>query len=538
MSAAPQDNTAKAFWRPEMDEFWRAIGHSKTESQPAMNLLLLLAGASIWMIWAVLTVFLLDVGYGFSLQQLFNLIASAGLAGFCVRLCGSFIVHHCGTRGALLLSGYLLLIPILLLLKALNSLHSPWELFLYAAISSGLGAGLLTQIISASCYLFPLKMRPLVQEVPLSLGAAGLILVLVGMPLLVQSPWVAHLGFEVMSLQLPSSNISGKVNAGEPVWLGASLLLSLALLLPALWYAHSAPRVAIPSMQLLNKPLWLGVLRSCLLLGAIFILCLAWQLPDKWFTSFPSIPAVREITVVLTVAMLLFLLRTFSSHNVLVVHKQLQVLMSREANLLGLLYLMGMGSLLGFAVSFPLFIKAVFGLQQQGGVWQANPVAPAVLIYGWLPVVLGLVARAAGSWMAQRWRASLINQVALFFLLFSSLFMAYFGTQALKSLHPEQLFFDFFIWALVFFVAAGISAGSVMNMALKALPRPQQEAALVWIITLAAVGAYYIPRMYADNWNQTGPGVILIGFAVFYFIGLLINWFFYLRRSSALSLSL
>lgn len=538
MSKDWQESSAKALWRPDNDEFWRAIGHSKTQTQPVMNLLLLLAGASIWMIWAVLCVLLLEVGYGFSLQELFNLIASAGLAGFCVRLSGSFIVHHCGTRGALLLSSYLLLIPIFILLKALNQFHSSWELFLYAAISSGMGAGLLTQIISASCYLFPLKMRPLVQEVPLSLGAAGLILVLVATPLLVQLPWLSSLGFEVMSLQFPSSNVSGKISAGESVWLGASLLLPLLLLAPALWYAHQAPRVAVPSMQLLNKPLWGGVVRSLLLLVAIFILCLAWQLPDKWFASFQSIPAVREITLLLTVFMLLFLLRTLSNKGVEVAKKQLHILLNREANLLGLMYLMGMGSLLGFAVSFPLFIKAVFGLQQVGGVWQANPVAPAVLVYGWLPVVLGLVARAAGSWLAQRLRASLINQVALFFLFISSLFMAYYGTQALKSLHPEQLFFEFFIWALVFFVAAGISAGSVMNMALKSLPRPLLESALVWIITLAAVGAYYIPRMYADNWNQTGPGAILIGFAVFYLLGMIINWYFYLRRSSALSLPL
>ena len=228
---------------------------------------------------------------------------------------------------------------------------------------------------------------------------------------------------------------------------------------------HQAPRVAVPSMQLLNKTL-VGRSRALALAACgYFILCLAWQLPDKWFASFQSIPAVREITLLLTVLCCCFCCARFLT-KAWKWRKSNCILLNREANLLGLMYLMGMGSLLGFAV-LPAFIKAVFGLQQVGGVWQANPVAPAVLVYGWLPVVLGLVARAAGSWLAQRLRASLINQKLRYSFCLSALFLWLITARRHKKFAPRAIVFEFLSgpWC---FVAAGISAGSVMNMALKA----------------------------------------------------------------------
>src|SRR5690554_7499682 len=64
---------------------------------------------------------------------------------------------------------------------------------------------------------------------------------------------------------------------------------------------------------------------------------------------------------------------------------QLQVFSNREVHIMALLYLMGMGSLLGFAISYPLLIKAIFGLVlTPDNSIQVNPVSPAVLIYDWL----------------------------------------------------------------------------------------------------------------------------------------------------------
>lgn len=537
MSKQWLDPRAAYQWKPDSDEFWRGYGHQQTERLPVMNLLLLAAGGSVWMIWAVLGVLLMEAGYPFSLNQLFSLLATSAMAALCARLSGSFILHHCGTRYALLLNTYLLLVPVGLLYHALNSNESSYTLFVWAAITSGFGAGLLTQIVGASCILFPLKMRPLVQEVPLALANIGLIFVLVAVPLLVQWQGAAWLGIQPTVLLHASSNISGKVDAGRSVWLGASLILPFVLILAALWHVHRSPSVFPSTLQQGHRIPWRGLVRSMLLLLGAAFFCWLLQWPDRWLIGLAKLPAIREVMIIAVLAFMLIAIRFLAQPKLPIVSQQLQIVASREVNLLGLMYLMGMGSLLGFALSFPLMIKAIFGLQiGPDHSVQLNPVAPAVLIYGWLPVVLGLVARAAGSWLAQRIRPSLINQVALLCLLVSSIYLAYLCSKALHSPHPEQLFLPFFICSLTFFVAAGMFAGSVMNLALRTLPRERLESALTWIITLAGIGAYYIPRMYADNLTSTGPGAILVGFAVFYFIGMLINWFFYLRKHAELSL--
>lgn len=524
-------------WRSEDEQFWKTVGHYQTQRLPQMNLLLLLAGSSMWMIWAALTVLLLDVGYPFKMGELFGLMASAGVAGICMRLAGGFILHHCGTRDSILLTCLLLLMPLGLLAWALTSLDTPLWVFQLCAIGTGIGSGFISLIVSSNYYLFPLKMRSLVLEVPLALACVGLILVLVAVPMLVQWDVLQGLGLKPMYLLYDSSNISGRIPKGQPVWLLSSLLLPAVLLLLAVWQALRSPNVLVSNLQIKQKINWEGVLRSLVLVAVIFWFCAGYTYLDVLFPSFSHIPAIREVFIFLTILMVLFLMHRLANPAMQARPQQISLLTNKEAHILGLMYLMGMGSLLGFGVSFALLIKAVFAVQfSDDNRLVLNPVAPAVLIYGWLPVVFGLVARAGGSWLAQHMRPSLINHLALLMLFVSSLFMAYYSTQAVTSSHPEQVFFIFFSWALVFFVACGLSAGSVMNMALKTLPRQQLEAALGWILAVAAIGAYYIPRMYADDWSSTGPGKILLGFALFYLIGLLVNWYFYLRKSSRYSL--
>lgn len=517
------------YWKPDDEQFWKQRGHQETGSLPSLNLLLLLLGASIWMVWAVLTVLMVNLGYPFKINDFFSLIATAGLSAVCMRMAAGFFLHHCGTRVAILLNSYLLLIPLFLLWCALGDLHTSLLTFHVVAIATGLGAGLLNQVVNNSYYLFPKKMRPMVQEVPLALSSIGLVLVLVVVPLLVQWPALQYISAGAQTLLYDSSNLSGKVNAGKPIWLTAVVWLPLLLLLPVLWKAHRMPAVAVIDLKQPMPLNWSGLLRSVILLALIMLLCFALILPELYLIDY--LPAAREITIFLVVALVLVLMHWLSSKKTKMARQQLQIFSSREVHIMALLYLMGMGSLLGFAVSFPLLIKAVFGLMvTTDSRIQVNPVSPSVLVYGWLPVVLGLVARALGSWLAYRVRPDRLNQVALAVLFVSALAMAYYAAQAMSSGHPEQLFFSFFSWSLVFFVAAGISAGSVMTLAFKVIPGVQMEYALNWIVTLSTAGAFYIPRMFADHWQTSGPAAVIIGFALFYLLGMVINWYFYLRQ--------
>lgn len=519
-------------WQPDDEQFWRDHGHPLTAHFPQQNLLLLLAGACVWMIWAVLVVLMLNAGFPFSVEQYFSLIASAGLSAACIRMGGSFILHHCGVRWGMLLSAYLLYIPLFFLWWALASIDTPFWHFQLLAIASGVGGGLLMQVINNSYYLFPLKQQPLVQEVPLAFANSGLILVLVLMPLLVQWPGLTWLKTEPLLLEYASSNISGRVAAGTPVWLNTIVWLPSLLLAGALYWIHRLPKVGISHTKQNPTVILSGLLRSSALLFCAMAVCAVLLLPELAIKWLVHVPAVREMSMVLAIGLMLYWMQLLAAKDTRVAKQHIEVFASREVHALALLYLATMGSLLGLAVSFPLLIKVAFSLQgSDGQSWVVNPVAPSVLIYGWLPVVLGLAARAFGNWIAHRFKPGFITLWALLVMFVTALAMAYYINQARISDYPEQWFFYFLWWALLFFVAAGVASGAVMALILKSIPQKQLEFALTWIIALTTAGTFYIPQMFADHWQHSGPASIIVGFALFYVVALVVNWYFYLRSS-------
>ena len=62
------------------------------------------------------------------------------------------------------------------------------------------------------------------------------------------------------------------------------------------------------------------------------------------------------------------------------------------------------------------------------------------------------------------------------------------------------------------------------------LPAVQEQAgpALGWTSAVAAYGAFIIPKVFGEQIKATTPEYALYGFAVFYFICLLLNWWYYL----------
>jgi NNP family nitrate/nitrite transporter-like MFS transporter len=49
---------------------------------------------------------------------------------------------------------------------------------------------------------------------------------------------------------------------------------------------------------------------------------------------------------------------------------------------------------------------------------------------------------------------------------------------------------------------------------------------------VAAYGAFIIPKVFGEQIKATTPENALYGFAVFYFVCLVINWWFYTRKNA------
>jgi len=110
----------------------------------------------------------------------------------------------------------------------------------------------------------------------------------------------------------------------------------------------------------------------------------------------------------------------------------------------------------------------------------------------------------------------------------SAMGVAYYLKAAYQSPTPEEFFLPFFLLFLVLFAATGIGNGSTFRTIAMVFPKEQAGPALGWTSAVAAYGAFLIPKIFGEQIKATTPENALYGFAIFYLVCLLLNWWFYL----------
>jgi len=114
----------------------------------------------------------------------------------------------------------------------------------------------------------------------------------------------------------------------------------------------------------------------------------------------------------------------------------------------------------------------------------------------------------------------------------SALGVAYFMAAAYKSPTPEEFFWPFFLLFIVLFTATGVGNGSTFRTIAVVFNEEQAGPVLGWTSAVAAYGAFIIPKVFGEQISLTTPEYALYGFAVFYGICVVLNWWFYLRPNA------
>ena len=83
---------------------------------------------------------------------------------------------------------------------------------------------------------------------------------------------------------------------------------------------------------------------------------------------------------------------------------------------------------------------------------------------------------------------------------------------------------------LVLFAASGIGNGSTFRTIGVIFDRQQAGPVVGWTSAVAAYGAFIAPGVIGDQIKAGTPQFAMYGFAVFYGLCLLLNWWFYLRK--------
>jgi len=535
--AARPGSADVADWRPEDEAFWQAQGRRIAYRNLWISVPALLCGFAVWGMWGIITVQMLNLGFPFSQAELFTLTAIAGISGATMRIPASFLIRLAGGRNTIFLTTAMLLAPALGTGIVLQ--HPEWPLWTFQlmALWCGVGGGNFASSMSNISTFFPKKLQGTALGLNAGLGNFGVTTMQVVIPLVMTVGIFGAWGGEPMILQKDSGWIFGKIAAGTPTWIqnaGLAWLLSLVPLSILCWFGMNNLKTVSPDT---GHPI-VAFLKITYLYTLAFvpsILGLYLYLPKP--TGLGLISMWVAIPLDIVSALLVMKLAAFGPMKEGVA-KQFQIFRDKHTWSMTALYIVTFGSFIGFSMALPLAMKVIFGVSHvpdANGVMQHtanNPNAPSVLAYAWIGPFVGAAVRPLGGWISDKVGGSIVTQVISVVMVIASVAVGYVMMQAYASATPETYFPTFMGLFMLLFFASGIGNGSTFRTIGVIFDRQQAGPVLGWTSAVAAYGAFVAPIVIGDQIRAGTPQYAMYGFAVFYALCLVLNWWFYLRANA------
>ncbi len=537
VAATPSKGADIADWRPEDDAFWEATGKRIAYRNLWISVPALLCGFAVWGMWGIITVQMLNLGFPFTQAELFTLTAIAGISGATMRIPASFLIRLAGGRNTIFLTTAMLLAPALGTGIVLQ--HKDWPLWAFQlmALWCGVGGGNFASSMSNISTFFPKRLQGTGLGLNAGLGNFGVTTMQVVIPLVMTVGIFGGIGGEAMTLMKDSGWIFGKIPAGTQTYIqnaGFAWLLSLVPLSILCWFGMNNLKTVSPDT---GHPL-VAFAKITYLYTLAFvpsILGLYLYLPKP--TGLGLISMWVAIPIDIVSALLVMKLAAFGPMKE-GVSKQFQIFRNKHTWSMTALYIVTFGSFIGFSMALPLSMKVIFGVSHvpdANGVMQHtlnNPNAPSVLAYAWVGPFVGAAVRPIGGWISDKVGGSIVTQIISAVMVFASVAVGYVMMQAYGSATPETHFPMFLGLFMLLFFASGIGNGSTFRSIGVIFDRTQAGPVLGWTSAIAAYGAFVAPIVIGEQIKAGTPQYAMYGFAVFYAVCLILNWWFYLRANA------
>lgn len=525
-------------WRPEDEDFWQSTGKRVAYRNLWISIPALLCGFAVWGMWGIITVQMLNLGFPFSQAELFTLTAIAGISGATMRIPASFLIRLAGGRNTIFLTTAMLLAPAIGTGVALQ--HPEWPLWAFQlmALWSGVGGGNFASSMSNISTFFPKRLQGTALGLNAGLGNFGVTTMQIVIPLVMTVSLFGDFGGAATVLTKDSGWIFGKIAAGTPTWIqnaGFAWVLSLVPLSLLCWFGmNNLKTVSADTGNPLVAFAKVTYLYTLAFVPAILGLYLYLPAP----TGLGLISMWVAIPLDIASALLIMRLAAFGTMKENVA-KQFQIFRNKHTWSMTALYIVTFGSFIGFSMALPLAITVIFGFQHvtdpaTGLLSHAlkNPNAPSALTYAWIGPFVGAAVRPLGGWISDKVGGSIVTQIISAVMVVASASVGYVMLQAYGSATPEQYFLAFMALFVVLFTASGIGNGSTFRSIGFIFDRQQAGPVLGWTSAIAAYGAFIAPVVIGSQIKAGTPQNAMYGFAIFYAVCLLLNWWFYLRAAS------
>lgn len=524
-------------WRPEDETFWESTGKRIAYRNLWISVPALLCGFAIWGMWGIITVQMLNLGFPFTQAELFSLTAIAGLAGATMRIPASFVIRLSGGRNTIFLTTAMLLAPALGTGMALQ--HPEWPLWVFQlmALWSGVGGGNFASSMSNIGTFFPKRLQGTALGLNAGLGNFGVTTMQIVIPLVMTVSLFGGLGGEPMTLVKDSGWILGKIVAGTPTWVqnaGFAWVLTLVPLSVACYFGMNNLTTVSPNIggtiPAFLKIIWLYTL-SFVPAGVGLYL----YLPAPSGLGILNMWLVMPLIIVSTLMVMKLTAFGTMKDNIAA---QFAIFKNKHTWSMTVLYIVTFGSFIGFSMALPLSITVIFGISHvpdASGVLQhtlKNPNAPSALTYAWIGPFVGALVRPIGGWLSDKTGGSIVTQIISAVMVVASASVGYVMWLAYQSASPEQYFLTFMLLFVLLFTASGIGNGSTFRTIAVIFDRQQAGPVLGWTSAIAAYGAFIAPVVIGQQIKAGTPEVAMYGFAIFYALCLVLNWWFYLRAGA------
>jgi NNP family nitrate/nitrite transporter-like MFS transporter len=524
-------------WRPEDDAFWESTGKRIANRSLWISIPALLCGFAIWLMWGIISVQMLNLGFPFTKEELFTLTAISGLSGATMRIPSSFFIRLAGGRNTIFLTTAMLLSPAIGTGIALQ--HPEWPLWVFQmlALWSGVGGGNFASSMSNISTFFPKRLQGTALGLNAGLGNFGVTTMQILIPMLMTMSVFGAFGGEPMTLVKDSGWLFGKIPAGTPTFVqnaGFAWVLGLVPISILAWFGMNNLRTVSPeigsTVGSFAKITWLYTLAFIPSILGIYL-----YLPAP--TGLGILNAWILMPLDIGAALLVMKLAAFGSMKANVA-KQFSIFSNKHTWSMTALYVVTFGSFIGFSMALPLSITVIFGekhiLDAATGVWThiKNPAAPSALTYAWIGPFVGAAVRPIGGWISDKLGGSIVTQCISAVLVIASTAAGYVMFLAYHSATPEQYFFMFMLLFVVLFMASGIGNGSTFRSVGFIFDREQAGPALGWTSAVAGYGSFIAPVVIGQQIKAGTPEYSMYGFAAFYAVCLVINWWFYLRKNA------
>ncbi len=525
-------------WDVENEEFWNSTGKKIANRNLWISIPSLLCGFAVWLMWGIITVQMKNLGFTFGVDpqeamgMLFMLPAIAGLTGATLRIPSTFFIRLAGGRNTIFFTTALLLVPAFGTAIGLQDPNTSFEYFMLMAFLSGFGGGNFASSMSNISFFFPKKVQGYALGMNAGLGNFGVTTMQILIPLGMTLPFLGALSGDPRQLSSTSGTIFKRIATGSDTWLPNAGWIWVIFLIPIAIFAWTkmnnirteavSPNIKGPAISF-GRISWLLIIGfATAALGLFFILTFKEQTWVKW--------VVLPVIIALTVKLMKALSPGEVKENL---NRQYKIFENKHTWVMTIIYTMTFGSFIGFAAAVGLAIKFIFGVKHimVDGVMThtlANPDGPATFMYVWVGAFIGALIRPVGGWIADKVGGAIVTQVVAIVMVVCSIGVGYYANLAYQSATPQDYFLPFFILIVILFTATGIGNGSTFRTISMVFNQEQRGPVLGWTSAVAAYGAFLIPKVIGENMKSGTPHYALYGFAVFYAVCAILNWWYYL----------